>query len=206
MNTNLQIYNRSRFTNIPEIKIIINTSDSYFSGTSDEIKIIFTKYICTGTYENRNIEIKEFPYILNKNGTNIDRGSQKTYTIKDLNLLNDSYVKNFRIEKKSSFVGKVYEGTYTPIPIGISYSDDWKLKRVRIYYNNKLINDTNSTNSEDKSILLDKNNYWFVYPDPNEEIPRPDGTFAGVCGDQLTNTKPIIKLKHPFIFKPQGVL
>ena len=41
---------------------------------------------------------------------------------------------------------------------------------------------------------MDKNNYWFVYPDPNEELPRPDGSFAGVCGDQLTKTKPIIKL------------
>jgi hypothetical protein len=203
---NTFVYNQpSLFQRLPEIKIVIDTSNSYFSGTSDEIKIIFTKYICTGTYENRNIEIKEFPYILNKNGSDIDRGSQKTYTIKDLKLLDESYVKNFRIEKKPSFIGKVYEGTYTPIPIGVSYSDDWKLKRIRIYYNNKLINDTNPTNSENNSIILDKSNYWFVYPDPNKEIPRPDGTFAGVCGDQQF-IKPVMKLKHPFIFKPQGVL
>jgi hypothetical protein len=186
----------------PEVKIVIDTSNANFAGTNDEVKIVFRKQICIGDRSSPDfrIDLKELPYTLNKNGKDVKAGSTNTYIIRDHNLVDKSYVKKFTIEKKATFIGKVFGGSSVPIPIGFSYSNDWKIKRVRVYYNGELINDTNPTNSESKSFWLDKSNYWFTYPDPNTEVVGP----GGICGDQT----PIqaVRLNNVFIFEPQGVL
>ena len=179
----------------PVIKILLDTSNSLFSGTDDEIGIRFTKITCP------DVNILTFNYKLNPDGTNVNSGTTNTYTFRDVRLKDESYVKKFTIEKKFGFVGHVFNGKLTPIPIGFSYSDDWKLKRVRIYYNNKLVVDTNPSNAENKSIWLDKSNYWFTYPDPNSEVVGP----GGICGG--ITTKIIQQSSKPItLFSPIGIL
>lgn len=173
---------------IPEIKIIIDTSTSYFSGTNDQVKIIFRKYVCSGPRNSLDfkIDIIEIPIILNQKGTNINRGSSTTFTFKDPRLKDISYVKQFTLEKSFTFFGKVYDNSSTVIPIGFRSSDDWKVKRIRVYYNNILALDNNPTNSETKSVWLDKNNYWITYPDPNDAGPND----CGVCGCNYEGYQP----------------
>jgi hypothetical protein len=176
---------------IPQLKIIIDTSNTIFSGTDNEVNITFRKYICT---DPNDIKMLEFKFKLNPDNNDISSGSTKTYIFKDINLKDESYVKKFTIEKKFDFIGYPSQ-----IPIGFRYSDDWKLKRVRIYYNNKLVVDTNPTNTENKSIWLDKNNYWFTYPDPNTEIVGP----GGICGEIKNIKKPS---NSNLLFSSIGVL
>jgi hypothetical protein len=183
---------------IPEIKIIIDTSTSFFSGTDNEVKIIFRKYICSGKRESPDfkIDIIEIPLILNKKGTVINTGSSNVYKLKDSRFKDISYVKQFTLEKGFNFYGKIFRGKYVPIPIGIRYSNDWKIKRIRVYYNNTLALDNNPTNSEAKSVWLDKNNYWITYPNPNDAGPND----CGVCGCEN------YQAPRNFGFVPQGVL
>ena len=165
---------------IPEIKIVIDTSNANYAGTNDEVKITFRKYLCSGTQGSPNfkIDMVEIPLSLNKRNNEIKTGSSKTYTLRDARFKDVSYVKQFTLEKPPVFYGYVIGGNSVPIPIGFSYSNDWKVKRIRVYYNNALVLDTNPTNSESKSVWLNKNNYWITYPDPNKAGPND----CGVCG------------------------
>lgn len=198
---------KTMISSAPEVKIVIDTSSSSFSGTNDEIKITFTKELCSNKkFIGENIST----YILNPGGKELKTGSTNTYIFKDAKLIDKSYVKKFRIEKKFGFFGKIFGGGPAGnIPVGFRYSDDWKIKRIRIYYNGELVSDTNPSNSESKSFLLDKTNYWFAYPDPNTEVIGPEG----VCGNTQSLNLPV-QASVPFYntnqsyygFNPEGVL
>jgi len=156
---------------VSEIKIILDTSNSWFSGTNDEVKITFRNYICIGERSSPDfkIDIVEIPLILNQKNNEIKTGSSNVYSFKDSRFKDISYVKQFTLEK--SF------GIYR-FPFSFRYSNDWKLKGVQVLYNNTVVLNTNPTKSEAKSIWLDKSNYWITYPDPNETGPND----CGVCG------------------------
>jgi hypothetical protein len=70
---------------IPEIKIILYTSNSYCSGTNDQFKITFRNYICSVERSSPDFKvyIMEIPLILNPNKNEIKTGSINTYSFKD---------------------------------------------------------------------------------------------------------------------------
>jgi len=187
---------------IPEIKIVIDTSKSLFSGTNNQVKIIFRKYACSGKPGSPDfkIDITEIPLILNKKGNTIKAGSSKTYIFKDERIKDISYVKQFTLEKAFDFYGKVFGGSFFAIPIGLRVSNNWKVKRVRVYYNNTLVLDNNESNSETKAVWLDKRNYWITYPDPNNAGPND----CGVCGCETYQAPP--NRFQNVGFAPEGVL
>ena len=185
---------------LPEIKIIVDTSNSYFSGTNDEVKIVFRKYICSGERETPNfkIDIVEIPLLLNKKGKIIKAGSSNVYSFRDSRFKDISYAQQFTLEKSFTFLGKVVNINSMPVPIGLRFSNNWKVKRVRVYYNNTLALDNTPTNSERNSVWLNKINYWITFPDPNNGGPNE----CGVCGCDYKEN-----YQYPnFIFRSEGVL
>ncbi len=172
----LVIISTTTTNDLPEIKIILDTSNSSFSGTTDEVKITFRKYICIGERLSQDfkIDIVEIPLILNYKHNEIKTGSSNVYTFKGYRFKDISYVKQFTLEKSFEFYGFLING----LPFGFRYSNDWKLKGVRVLYNDIEVINTNPTNSESESVWLNKNNFWITYPDPNLEVPSD----CGVCG------------------------
>jgi len=146
------------------LKVVVDTSSALFSGTSDATRIRFMSMDCAA------MQPREFAYALNPAGREIKAGSSITYTFTDSRLLAASYVKKFTLEKQAKFVGHVFTGSSMPIPVGAQWSNDWKVKRVRVYFDGALVTDTNPTASEARSVWLDKHAYFFTYPNPSTEL------------------------------------
>jgi hypothetical protein len=151
------------------LRIVVDTSNAVFAGTSDATRIRFMSMDCAGGYP----EPREVEFALNPAGRDIKAGSSVTYTFADSRLKDASYVKKFTLEKQAKFWGHVFSGSSMPIPLGVRFSNDWKVKRVRVYFNGALVSDTNPSNSEAASVWLDKSAYYMTYPDPNTELPGP---------------------------------
>ena len=149
------------------LKIVIDTSSKAFSGTSDGTRIRFMSIDCTQGYPLP----LEFTYALNAPGNAIKAGSSIVYTFTDARLKEASYVKKFTLEKHAKFFGHVVSGTgMMPIPLGVSISNDWRVKRVRVYYSGALVSDTNPLNAEARSVWLNKSTYFMTFPDPRTEV------------------------------------
>lgn len=156
------------------LKVVIDTSSALFAGTSDATSIRFMSFDCSRGYP----EPREFVYALNPPGAEVKAGSSRVYTFADARLKDVSFVKKFILEKRAKFWGHVFSGSSMPLPLGIQVSNDWRVKRVRVYYNGALVSDTNPSNSEAKSVWLNRSAYFMTFPDPNTEVVGPHGLCA----------------------------